>query len=140
MLNASDSWGPSTQLPRKLVALTPVCNVPKLRASPENMRCLLRSFSTTALQALSHLQVYPSTFGASSSHMKNQLKSVAQAFCCQQTMRAMTPNLWTECKHTPLCTTDRVRAWVCSTGWGMSLSGQAALSKLMQLQTFWQPC
>ncbi len=57
MLNASDSWGPSTQLPRKLVALTPVCNVPKLRASPENIRCLLRSFSTTALQALSHLQI-----------------------------------------------------------------------------------
>ncbi len=38
------------------MALTPVCSVPKLRDSPENMRCLERSFSTIALQALSHLR------------------------------------------------------------------------------------
>lgn len=56
MEKASESWGPSTQLPRKLVALTPVCSVPKLRARPENMRCLERSFSTIALHALSHLR------------------------------------------------------------------------------------
>lgn len=56
MLKASDSCGPSTQLPLKVVALTPVCSVPKLRDSPENMRCLERSFSTIALQARSHLR------------------------------------------------------------------------------------
>ena len=44
------------------MALTPVCSVPKLRASPENMRCFERSFSTMALQALSHLQVPGTTF------------------------------------------------------------------------------
>ena len=56
MENASDSCGPSTVLPMNLVALTPVCSVPKLHASPENMRCLERSFSTIALHARNHLR------------------------------------------------------------------------------------
>ena len=56
MLKASDSCGPSTQLPPKVLALTPVCSVPKLRERPENMRCLERSLSRIALQARSHLQ------------------------------------------------------------------------------------
>ena len=56
MENASDSCGPSTVLPMNLVALTPVCSVPKLHGSPENMRCLERSFNTIALHARNHLR------------------------------------------------------------------------------------
>ena len=100
MLKAKETCGPSTQLPRKLVARTPVCSVPKLRDSPENMRCLERSFSTTARVALSHLHCNH-VFYAFRIHQQMQRIEPSSAACASMREKSDIlqgmPTFWQPC-------------------------------------------